>query len=98
MSISDMPARSVKMQAYNTDGPGMGGQRVSIHGGQGVGDGRWTPYSDDGSGRESGPKKYGKAIRMTWEIKSVTDVDVVDVRPSRFTPPGAEPSKATNYV
>lgn len=76
----------------------MGGQRVSIHGGKGVDDGRWTPYSEDGSSKGQGPKKYGTAIRMTCEIKSVTDVDVVQVRPYRMTPPGSEPSKVAQYV
>jgi hypothetical protein len=93
MSISDMPPRQGQWQLN-----ARGSQRVSIHGGQGVDDRRWAPYSEDGDGKERGPRKYGKAIRMTCEIKSVTDIDVVDVRPSRMTPPGAQPSRVVDYV
>ncbi|KIW05016.1 uncharacterized protein PV09_04172 [Verruconis gallopava] len=99
MSISDMPPRTLKMNGYGRDpDQNWQGQRVSIHGAQGDDNGRWTPHSEDSEIKEHGVKNYGKAIRMTCEIKSVTDIDVVDVRPSRMTPPGSQPAKVENYV
>lgn len=93
MSITDLPARSVKaLDPYHR------ANRVSIHGGRDMEDGRWTPLSDDGTSREDVQKKYNKAIRLTYEIRSVTDIDVVDVRSSRLTPPGSGPARAADYV
>ena len=43
-------------------------------------------------------KKHGTAIRMTCEIQSVSDLDVVDVSSSRLTPPGIVQHNAVSYV
>jgi hypothetical protein len=95
MSISDLPPRSVNVRDHYQ----RSSHRVSIHGGRGVDDGRWTPLTDDGESGIHAGKKYGKAIRMTCEIKSVTDIDVVNIRTtSRMTPPGSAPAKSIDYV
>jgi hypothetical protein len=73
-------------------------RRVSIHGGSDLEDGRWTPLEDDDSVQERVTKKYNKAIRMTYEIRSVTDGGAADMRASRLTPPGSGPARAANYV
>ena len=92
MSIGDLPSRKVPDHMQRSS------HRVSIHGGRGVEGGRWTPLGDDDPIKEQKAKKYGKAIRMTCEFKSVTDIDVVDVRSSRLTPPGTGPARAADYV
>jgi len=94
MSIGDMPSRPANGHANFQ----RSSHRVSIHGGHGVEEPRWTRLSDDSELKEAPVRKYGKAIRMTCEIRSVTDVDVVNVRSSRLTPPGTEPAKAMDYV
>ena len=94
MSIGDMPSRSIKVPDHFP----RSSHRVSIHGGHGIEEGRWTPLGDDETTKQHGPKKYGKAVRLTCEIKSVTDIDVVDVRSSRLTPPGSGPARTADYV
>lgn len=105
MSFNDLPAREFDANAIDAKGNWQRAdarlsRRVSIHGGHGTGERSWTPdtFQSDDDGRTSAAKRYGNAIRMTWEVKTAAEVDVVDVRSSRLTPPGIEQSQVAHYV
>ena len=94
MSIGTIPTRSVPvLDPYHRSS-----HHASVHGGRDNKERRWTPLGDDDPVPAEDRGEYGEAIRMTYEIRSVREVDVVDDGSSRLTLPGARPTRATDYV
>lgn len=98
MSIGEMPSRHTKPQFWQTK-EAYDGRHICISGGQDDQAQNWSPeLLVDDIHKKSGPKKYGTAIRMTCEIRSVSDVGIVEVRSPIHKPSDSIISREASWV